>query len=156
NLPDLPSQRLGVLKYVLAQLDWDSLNELVGEQDGQVQAWANDFEVTLPEPDWTNLYVSLVSGRVLANFDRELDSELVEPLRAVDAGRLRDLLLSMGHSATSAGWAVLRLQEIQRRGRITGHAWNRQFGHAADEDSEPMAAYEPHWVETNCLVGVLR
>ena len=68
---------------------------------------------------------------------------MVERLVAVDAGRLRDLLLSLGHSAASTGWAVRRLQEIQHSGRITGDAWSRGFGNATGVDSAELAAYAP-------------
>ena len=154
----LQSQQLAVLDYVLAQRDRKPANEL--------GPWAIDNERSLPEPG--SRYLDIRSSRVRANFGRELDSELVERLRAVDAGRLRDLLLSLGHSASSAGWAVRRLQEIQQSGRITGQAWNRPFGRATTGlawyrrfwraiavDSKHLAAYRPRWIEVDCLIGVL-
>ena len=151
----LQSQQLAVLDYVLAQLGRDPEDELFVEQDGRDRAVAIDNEASLPEPlFWRGS--DIVSSRVRANFGHELDSELVERLRAVDAGRLRDLLLSLGYSATSAGWAAGRLQEIQQRGRITGHAWNRLFGRATEVDSEHLAGYQPRRIEVNCLIGVLR
>ncbi|MBO0880924.1 MAG: hypothetical protein J2P17_11395, partial [Mycobacterium sp.] len=154
---------------------------LFSKQGRRGRAWAIDNEKSLPEPHSRPRLgpLRIMSSRVRANFRHELNAPMVDKfgheltrlddsgrrvtitlaewLRdEVDAERLRDLFLSLGHSASSAGWAVQRLQEIQQNGRITGDAWNREFGDPTNMDSEHIAGYRPRPIKTNCLIGVLR
>ena len=66
---------------------------------------------------------SAVSEFVMKSLGTDLNPEVLNAVRSVDQGALRQSLLDSGLSPTQVDGAMGRLNEIVTHGRITGDAW---------------------------------
>jgi hypothetical protein len=65
--------------------------------------------------------------------NQPLDPEIVDAVRRVDPNEMRQMLQQSGLSPTAVNLSIANLEEIQRRGMITGEAWPGKITNAERE-----------------------
>jgi len=118
--PRPQQQQMAVLDYVTGNTDRHGGNYLTGP-DGSVVAIDHGFSF----PDGSRDPIR--SDFVRDHLGQPLDPSVVDAVRAVDPGQMRHMLQESGLSPQATDLAVARLEEIQRRGMITGEAWPGDF-----------------------------
>jgi hypothetical protein len=118
--PRTQQQQMAVLDYVTGNTDRHGGNYLTGP-DGSVVAIDHGFSF----PDGAGDPIR--SDFVRDHLNQPLDPAVADAVRAVDPGQMRQMLQDSGLSPQATDLAVARLEEIQRRGMITGEAWPGEF-----------------------------
>jgi glycosyltransferase involved in cell wall biosynthesis len=109
-------QQMAVLDYVIANSDRHGNNYLTGLDRRPV---AIDNGETFPPTDDNG-----ITSRFVAEWlGKRLYPSVLRDVRAVDLAEFRDMLLARGIGEQAADRAVQRLDEIQRRGMITGEVF---------------------------------
>jgi hypothetical protein len=114
--PRQQQQQMAVLDYVTGNTDRHVDNYMTG-RDGNPVAIDNGYSFPDGERD------AIRSDFVRDHLNQPLDPDVVDAVRGVDPNVMRQTLQDSGLSPTAVDLAVSRLEEIQRRGMITGENW---------------------------------
>ncbi|WP_280271643.1 GNAT family N-acetyltransferase [Nocardia wallacei] len=116
--PRLHLEQMAVIDYVIGNTDRHFRNYLTGIDGGVV---AIDHSFTFPESPDSRF--GILSDFVTAFRSVGLSAEILKSIRAIDTDMLRAAWLDAGLRDKAIHGALERLQEIRKRGKITGEAW---------------------------------
>lgn len=150
--PQVQREQMAVLDYVIGNTDRHWGNYRTG-RDGELVAIDHAFSF----PESPDSRYGIRSDFVREFLNKELSTEVVDSVRAVDMDRLRTALLDTGLSDKVVKGALDRLREIRTHGKITGEKWAgeilgaREIGSRMAETKPSMAAetapLQEGWIE---------
>ncbi|WP_433603065.1 hypothetical protein ACQPXH_15720 [Nocardia sp. CA-135953] len=135
--PRVQQEEMAVLDYVIGNTDRHKGNYLT-DVNGSIIAIDHGYSF----PEFPDRRFGIRSDFAERNVRVPLSPEIMNKVRAVDVRHFRIMLEDVGLSDIAIDGAIARLEEIRRRGMITGEAWPGLItGAYAYPPTQPMTSF---------------